>query len=120
MTILFIVTALLLLASGVTKLHACARVGLGLPLLALLEIVAGLCLCAVSFAGAFTPGQGLAVVVGAVVLVLVSSLTMWGTLRAQHRTRELSEGARLRTYVKYLSSSLEPDGDLREPGKQDP
>ena len=113
MTLLLVVTAVLLLTSGVVKLHAGDRAGLGLPLFALLEIFAGLILAAGSFTNPFTPAQGLGVVVGSLALVLFSSLHMWTQLKGLQRKRDLSEGARLRTYVRYLSPTLGPEGAAR-------
>ena len=120
MTLLLVVTAILLLTSGIVKLHAGDRAGLGLPLFALLEIFAGLLLAGVSFSNPFTPQQGLGVVLGSVALVLFSSLHMWTQLKGLVRKRDLSEGARLRTYVRYLSTTLGPDGSHRDPEDQDP
>jgi hypothetical protein len=119
-TLLLVVTAVLLLTSGVVKLRAGDRAGIGLPVLALMEVFAGLLLAGVSFSSPFTPGQGLAVVLGSVALVLFSSLHLWSQLKGVQRTRDLSEGARLRTYVRYLSTTLEPDGSPRDSEEQDP
>ena len=115
MILLLVVTAILLLTSGIVKLRAADRAGLGLSLFALLEIFAGLILAGVSFTNPFTPSQGLGVVLASVALVLGSSLHMWGQLKGVARKRDLSEGARLRTYVRYLSSNLDPDGSARDP-----
>ena len=114
MTALLVVTAILLLTSGVVKLRAGDRAGVGLPVLALLEVFAGLLLAGVSFSSPFTPAQGLAVVLGSVALVLFSSVQMWTQLKEIQRKRDLSESARLRTYVTYLSRTLGPDGSPRE------
>jgi hypothetical protein len=113
-TALLVVTAILLITSGVVKLRAADRAGLGLSLFALLETFAGLVLAAGSFTNPFTPGQGLWVVVASVGLVLGSSLHMWRQLKGLQRKRDLSESARLRTYVQYLSGTLGPDGSLRD------
>ena len=114
MILLLVVTAILLLTSGIVKLRAADRAGLGLSLFALLEIFAGLILAGVSFTNPFTPSQGLGVVLSSVALVLGTSLHMWGQLKGVARKRDLSEGARLRTYVRYLSSNLGPDGSPRD------
>lgn len=114
MTLFLVVTAILLLTSGIVKLHAGDRAGLGIPVFALLEICAGLLLAGVSFSSPFTPQQGLVVVVGSVALVVFSSLHMWTGLKGLQRKRDLSEGARLRTYVRYLSPTLGPDGSPRD------
>ena len=120
MTLLLVVTAILLLTSGLVKLRAGDRAGLGIPVLALLEIFAGLLLAGVSFSSPFTPQQGLAVVVGSVAVVLFSSLDMWSRLKGIQRKRDLSEGARLRTYVRYLSPTLGPDGSPRDREESEP
>lgn len=115
MTLLLVVTAILLLTSGVVMLRAADRAGLGLSPFALLEVFAGLILAGVSFTSPFTPEQGLGVVLASVALVLGSSLHMWGQLKGVQRKRDLSEGARLRTYVRYLSTNLGTDGAPRDP-----
>lgn len=120
MTLLLVVTAILLLTSGVVMLRAADRAGLGLSLFALLEVLAGLILAGISFTNPFTPGQGLGVVLASVALVLGSALHMWGQLKGIQRKRDLSEGARLRTYVRYLSMNLGPDGSPRDPDDQGP
>jgi NhaP-type Na+/H+ or K+/H+ antiporter len=118
-TLLLIVTAVLLLTSGVVKLRAAERAGLGLPVLPLLELLVGLLLVGVSFASPLTPSQGLVAVVGSVALILFSSVRMWMQLRGLQRKRDLSESARLQTYVSYLSTSLGPDGAPRHPRDED-
>lgn len=104
MTLLLIMAALLLLVSGLVKLHAGGRAGLGVTVLPLVETVAGLALLApVAFAWRPGPHTGLAIVLCAVVLVLSSSLWVGAAIARRRHSREESEGARLVTYVKYLS-----------------
>ncbi|HKJ00867.1 MAG TPA: hypothetical protein VJ997_00390, partial [Longimicrobiales bacterium] len=67
MTALLVATAVLLLTSGLVKLRAADRAGLGLPLFALLEILAALALGGASFLSTLTPAVGLSAVVGSVV-----------------------------------------------------
>lgn len=100
--------ALLLLVSGMVKLKAAERVALGLPALALLELVAGLGLMVAVFVRTFTAGQGLAVLVGSVALVVVSSVQVGMAVRRRQRLRTASEGARLTNYLKYLSAQNPP------------
>jgi len=119
-TLLIIVTAVLLLASGIVKLRAGERAGMGLSFLSLVEVLVGLLLVGVSISNPLTPSQGLGAVVASVVLVLFSSLRMWVRLRDLQRKRDLSEGSRLETYVAYLSKSLGPDGTPRQPEDQEP
>lgn len=103
MTIFLVLAALLLLVSGVVKVKAAERVGMGLPILPLIELVAGLAIFGVSFTKTFTPGQGFAVVVAAVALVLGSSIHVGMGIRRRQRLRTRSEGTRLANYVQYLS-----------------
>lgn len=107
MIALLVCTACLLLVSGLVKLKAAERVGLGIAILPLVELLAALALGVLGIGGSITPRRGLAFVVGGVVLVLVSSLQVGGAIRRQGRRRNLSEGARLRTFVQYLSASSE-------------
>lgn len=103
MTLLLVAASGLLLLSGLVKLRAWSRVSRGVHLFPLLEIAAGLVMGAAVATGAPAPGLGLALVLGAVALVIASSLLLGTELRRMKRDRERSEGARLETYVKYLS-----------------
>lgn len=118
MTVLLVVTAVLLLVSGVVKLRAGERAGLGLHLLSVLEVLAGFGLAGVSFTSLVTPALGLGMVLASVALVLVASLHMWMQLKGAVRKRELSEGARLRTYVEYLPQAHVLDESPRDPEDQ--
>ena len=102
--------ALLLLASGLVKLRAAERVGLGIAVLPLVEVAASLVLLAVSFLRPPGVAGGLTAVVASLVLLLGSSLQVGIAIRRRRRSRELSEGARLRTYVRYLSAPIDPEG----------
>jgi hypothetical protein len=104
MVLLLVLTAVLVLASGLVKLHAGERAGLGVTLLPLLETVAGLVLLAPMTLG-WRPGArgGLAIVVCAVAFVLASSLLVGLAIARKRKSRDDSEGARLVTFVKYLS-----------------
>ena len=110
MTALLVITALLLLVSGLVKLHAAGRVGLGVTVLPLVEIVAGLGLLApLMFAWRPAPRAGLFIVCGGVLLVLASSGWIGLSMARKRRSRDASEGARLATYVKYLSRQVPPE-----------
>ncbi len=98
---LLLITALLLLASGLVKVRAAARVEMGLPILALAELLACAGIVAVAFAVELTGVQGMLVLVGSVALVVVSSLQVGMEVRRRQRLRTASEGARLANYVKY-------------------
>jgi len=108
MILLLVLTSLLLLTSGLVKVRAAARVEMGLPVLALLELLAGVGIFSVAFVQNFTAGQGLVVLVGSVALVLISSLHVGMAIRSRQRRRDLSEGVRLANYVQYLSGRQPP------------
>lgn len=108
--LLLVLTAVLLLASGLVKLHAGDRAGLGVTVLPLVETVAGLALLATLALGRRPSAHGgLAIVVCALALVLASSLLVGGAIARKRRSREDSEGARLVTYVRYLSRQDPPE-----------
>jgi len=104
MTLLFVLTAALLLTSGLVKLRALQRVGLGIAILPVLEVLMAVALLAVAWTP-LTGGQGFMVAAGSLTLLLVSSLRVGFTLRAYRRERERTLGSRLAVYVKYLSKS---------------
>ena len=86
MTALLVITALLLLVSGLVKLHAAGRVGLGVTVLPLVEIVAGLGLLApLMFAWRPAPRAGLFIVCGWTLAVLMIVAGRFLAKR-QHRT----------------------------------
>lgn len=105
MTPLIVMTGFLLVVSGGLKVRAAGRAGLGLPVLSLVELVAGVGLAFVPFVRPPGAGGGLWLIVGAVGFLLVSSVHQGLRLRDQRREREASEAGRLVTYVKYLSGS---------------
>lgn len=109
MTLLLVLAASLLVISGLVKLHAGDRAGLGITVLPLVETLAGLGLLApVALAWRPRPREGLVMVVCALVLVLTSSIQVGAAIRRRRRSREASEGARLVTFVKYLSREEPP------------
>jgi hypothetical protein len=116
---LLVIASLLLLVSGLVKVKAAARVEMGVPVLAAAELVAGVGIFSVVFIKEFTATQGLVIVVGSVVLIVVSSLQVGSEVRRRHRIRVASEGTRLANYVKYLSR-LEPSGDVQAGRDADP
>jgi len=105
---LLVLTSLLLLGSGLLEVRAAARVGMGVPVLALAGLLAGLAIFGVVFVKAFTAVQGLLILVGSVVLVLASSLQVGLEVRRRQRLRAASEGARLASHVKYPSRPNPP------------
>jgi hypothetical protein len=115
MIALLLSTAGLLIVSALVKLKAAERVGLGIAILPLLELFAALGLGAMAFLGSLTPRSGLSLVVGGVVLMVVSSVQVGGAVRRRGRQRTLSEGARLRTFVQYLSASSQADAAEPQP-----
>jgi len=112
MTALLVLTALLLVVSGVIKLRAGGRAEIGLHPLSLIELVAGVGLMVRVIAGSVTAGQGMGAAVGAVVLIVVSSLHLGRRLAHKRRLRDLTEGRRLESFVK-LQAGIQ---DEPEPG----
>ena len=108
------IASLLLVGSGIVKIRAAGRAKLGLPMFSLLEVVAGIALAGVAAVSPPTVDVGFRYVVGAVALVLVSSIAMGMRLAAGRRKREESEGVRLITHVKYLSASPDSTGSDQE------
>ena len=100
---LLVITALLLLSSGLVKVRAASRVEMGLPILALAELLAGLGIFGVAFFVDLTGLQGMLVLVGSVALVVVSSLQVGLEVRRRQRLRAASEGARLANFLKHRS-----------------
>lgn len=119
-TPLVVLATALLLVSGLVKLRGAERVGLGLPVLPLVEVGTGVALLAVTVVRPLGPGWGLGAVVASVVLVLGSSIQVGIAMRRRRHARELSEGARLRAYIQYLSPSVEPEEPLPASGEDDP
>ncbi len=113
MKILLVTTGMLLILSAGLKVRTASKAGLGLPLLLLVEIAAGIALPVVSVAVPPTPQGGFRMILTALALIVVSSVALSLRVRALARDREASEGARLVTYVKYLSST--PGARSEEP-----
>ena len=109
MTPLLAITAFLLIGSGLLKLRAAGRSKLGIHLPSILELVTGLGIGASLIGGRLSVEVGFRVLLGAVTLVLVSSVSLGRKLKALRRTRGLSEGARLFNYVDYLSQESSQD-----------
>jgi uncharacterized membrane-anchored protein len=108
-TILLMIAGVMLAVSGVVKIHASGRVKLGVPVLAIIEVFAGLALSVMAFASPPTADAGFRMVVGAVILVLVSSGAMARKFSTQRKQLGDSEGVRLMTYVKYISVKNDSD-----------
>jgi hypothetical protein len=104
-SLLLFLTSALLAVSGATKLRSASRAGLGVPVLALAEMVWALALALAALPGASTPATSRWGIPIGVTLVLVSSARYTLRLRAERRRRADSEGGRLATYVKFLSRS---------------
>lgn len=103
MTPLFLLSALLLLVSGLVKLRTGFRAELGLHLPSLVEVLAGLCLPVVAMGRTLSAGVGLATLVVAFLILVWASVHLAARLRRRNRFRERTEGRRLETYLRYLS-----------------
>jgi hypothetical protein len=114
MTGLVAVVGLMALGSGLLKLFGKGRGLGGIPVWALLELLAGVGVPLYVLGGA--PAQWVLTMVLflTLALILVSSLLQVARVRALKRHREETESARLVTYVKYLSAQVTADGRLKK------
>ena len=100
---LLVITGTLLAASGLIKVRSGLRAGVGVPGLAVVEILFGAGSGAIAIMG--EPAVAVAgwfVPVG-VGLVIVSSILFALKLGDARRRREVTEGKRLENFVKHLS-----------------
>ena len=102
MTPLFVLAALLLMASGALKLRAAARAELGVHLPSVVELVVAILLPVLAMGGP-TAETGMAALAGALAVLVASSLHLMARIRHRNRLRDRTEGRRLETYVRYLS-----------------
>ena len=105
MTPLLMVTGALLLVSGLVKVRAGSRAGIGVPPLVWLELLSAVASGMLAIAGAAAASTIAWFVPLSVLLVLVSSGVFAARVRAAGLRRAQTEGGRLATYVKYLSHS---------------
>ncbi len=101
---LLVLTALLLAGSGAFKLRAAARADVGVHLISLVELLAGAALGLLIVAKSLTVGQGMWIAVGAVALIVVSSVHLGKRLSRKRRLRGLTEGRRLQNYVDHVAA----------------
>ncbi len=109
MTALLGIAAVLLVGSSLLKLRAAERAKLGLHFPSILELLAGLGIGASMLGGGPNVDIAFRLALGAVTLVLVSSVSMVLKLSVRRREGDESEGARLFTYVNYLSQQTSRD-----------
>ena len=101
---LLVLTAILLVVSGAFKLRAAARGEIGLHLPSVLELLGGVGLLLRMTAPPVPVEQGMAAAVGAVVLIVVSSVHLGRRLAHKRRLRGLTEGRRLQNFVKLQAA----------------
>lgn len=106
---LLLVTGVLLLISGLLSLRSGMRLGLLLPVLAMIQVLVGLGAFGAGLMTRLSAGAGLAVVVPSIALMLGAAVWQGMRLRVARRIRRNSESARLETYMKYLSGGVKPD-----------
>ena len=104
----------LALVSGALKIFGRGRRPGQFPLLGLLELVAGVVVPL--FAAVNRPSSGILAVLlfGTLGLALLSSGIQVTQARGRRRHREVTESARLVTYVRYLSHPPEEAGSPRD------
>ena len=112
MIALLVLTAILLVLSGAFKLRSAARGEVGLHLPSVLELLAGVGLMLRMTAPPVPVEQGMGAAVGAVVLIVFSSVHLGRRLAHKRRLRGLTEGRRLENFVK-LQTAL---ADESQPG----
>ncbi len=109
MSPLLILTGLLVIAAGLVSLRTATRMRLGVPFAALIQVLVGAIVSVVGFSSGPAGGRGLLLVVASVLLVVAAAGWQAVRVRAARQAREASEGARLVTYVKYLSHDISRD-----------
>lgn len=115
MTGMLACAATLAILSGLVKLLGKGRRPGTLPLLPLLELLAGIggLYVVVALSPGLLLGGGISALL--VALVLASSTSRALQARARRRHRELTEESRLATYVQYFSKATEEDSGIPEP-----
>ena len=108
MTVLLLITSALLLVSGAVKVRSALRAGLGVPILSMLELFVAVVLTALAVAGLGGASGGSRLVPLGVALMLLSSAHFAMRASGLRRGRAESEGARLVTYVRFLSRTDRP------------
>jgi len=109
MSPLLILTGLLVLTSALVLLRTGARMRMGVPIPALIQLVVGAVVSVLGFSSAPGGSTGLVIVVVSVCLLLATAIWQGARVREARRAREASEGVRLETYVKYLSRDISRD-----------
>lgn len=109
MTGLLLLASALALGSGLIQLLGKGRIPGTVPLIALVELLAGLAVPFLALTRQVPAMAGGILLTSLVALVLYSSLTRTLRTRARLKHREETEAARLETYVRYLSARAEAD-----------
>ena len=110
MTPLLVLTALLLFLSGAFKLRAAARGQIGVHLPSVIELLGGVGLILRMTAPPVPVEQGMAAAVGAVVLIVVSSVHLGRRFAHKRRLRELTEGRRLENFLTVQAAMRDEPG----------
>ncbi len=119
MYILVALTGLLALASGAIKLLGKGKTLPGVPILAVMEILAGMAVPFLALTRRPPPGQGFVLLGFCLVVVFLSTAYQVFQTRARRRHRLSTEDARLYTYVKYLAMEAQEPPSPEE-GKEAP
>ena len=115
MTVLVALAGALAILSGLLKLFGRSRIPGEIPLLPLLEILAGAGMPLYPLTKGPAPGVGFTPILFLLGLVFVSSISRAMSASTRRRKREESEGGRLATYVKFLSVQKKENSPLPSP-----
>lgn len=112
---LLVITGLLMISSAVVKLRSGMRAGVGVPVLAPVEFLGGLGLAVLALLGGMEAESGFRFVLAGIAITVLSTINLGLRLSRERKRREQAAGARLFTYVKYLSQEPDTEGSQVNP-----
>jgi len=104
-----------MICSAVVKLRSGLRAGVGVPVLAPIEFLGGLGLAVMALVGVLQPESSFRYVLAGIAITLLSTVNLALRLSRERKRREAAAGARLFTYVKYLSQEPDTEGSQANP-----
>ena len=100
--------AVLLAVSGAVKARASVRLGLGTPVLSLVELLCAVAVAGVSVRGVAGPVVGPGLATAGVLLLVVSSVRHARAVRGRRQRREASEARRLQAFLQMAGHGEGP------------